>query len=93
MTLSDYDLDEMQAAQTDARSDDWRAVMATRAGRNVLRQVLAHAGVFEGGFRASDFLQFESGRRDVGLMMLAAMMIADKGQAANVLINLSEREA
>ena len=83
MVRSASDPEQVQNARVDEkvrRSNelaDMRAVLATRAGRNVLWRQLSQCGLFETITVQSSEIYVRSGRRDAGLALIAEITPAD----------------
>ena len=83
MVRSASDPEQVQNARVDEkvrRSNelaDMRAVLSTRAGRNVLWRQLCQCHLFETITVQSSEIYVRSGRRDAGLALIAEITLAD----------------
>jgi hypothetical protein len=83
MVRSASDPEQVQNARVDEKVRranelaDMRAVLSTRAGRNVLWRQLSQCGLFETITVQSSEIYVRSGRRDAGLALIAEITTAD----------------
>ena len=84
MVRSASDVAQVQNAKVDEKVrrtnelSDLREVLATRAGRNVLWRLMSQCGLFESITVQSSEIYVRSGRRDVGLFLIAEITQADQ---------------
>lgn len=57
--------------------EEWKKLLGTRWGRNILWRLLASTGVYRVSFTGNSETFFKEGRRSVGLSILDAIFDAD----------------
>lgn len=82
---------ERQALRAQQDAEDFKALMATGAGRRFIWRVLDRCGVFRTTFRPNSEAAFLEGQRNIGLMLWAEIVEHTPEQLQQLLQEAKER--